>query len=187
MTSDRFSARAWKFGDNIDTELMLPGPYLWHSPEERARVVFQANRPGWVDQVRDGDAIVAGTNFGIGSSRPAALSLKLCGIRFVLADSINGLFLRTAVNFGLLAFECTGASSLVSRDCEEVILDISTWTACNPATGAQVPVRPLSPLPMSIMRAGGVIRVLEGQGLIATAAESASSSDAKAPAGKGDA
>src|ERR1700754_2006968 len=99
MSATQFSVRAWVFGDNLDTDLMLPGPYLWASPEERATVVFSANRPGWVEQVQRGDALVAGANFGIGSSRPAALSLRMCGIGFVVAESINGLFLRTAMNF----------------------------------------------------------------------------------------
>jgi 3-isopropylmalate/(R)-2-methylmalate dehydratase small subunit len=160
-------ARVWRFGDNIDTELMLPGPYLWRSPQERAGALFQSHRPGWVEQVRPGDGLVAGVNLGIGSSRPAALSLKLCGISFVLAESINGLFLRTAVNFGLLAFECPGVTEIVDEG-EELILDLGSWTATNPGRPAQRPVRPLAELPLSIMLAGGVIQVLQARGLIAS-------------------
>ncbi|HUZ62633.1 MAG TPA: 3-isopropylmalate dehydratase small subunit, partial [Acetobacteraceae bacterium] len=78
--------RVWCFGDNINTDLILPGPYLYRSPEEQARAVFQSNRPGWVDQVGKGDAIVAGFNFGMGSSRPAARSVRACGVGFLLAE-----------------------------------------------------------------------------------------------------
>ena len=103
--------RVWCFGDNINTDLILPGPYLYRSPEEQARAVFQSNRPGWVDQVGKGDAIVAGFNFGMGSSRPAARSVRACGVGFLLAETINGLFFRNAVNYGLLACECPGVAA----------------------------------------------------------------------------
>ena len=94
---------------------MLPGPYLYRSPEEQARAVFMNNRPGWVDQVQNGDAIVGGFNYGMGSSRPAARSLRNCGLGFLLAETINGLFFRNAVNYGLLACECPGVSPPRSR------------------------------------------------------------------------
>ena len=70
------TGRVWKFGDNINTDLMLPGPFLYRSAEEQATAVFMNNRPGWVKQVQQGDAIVGGFNYGMGSSRPAARSLR---------------------------------------------------------------------------------------------------------------
>ena len=105
------SGRVWKFGDNINTDLMLPGPYLYRSAEEQARAVFMNNRPDWINQVQNGDAIVGGFNYGMGSSRPAARSLRMCGVGFLLAETINGLFFRNAVNYGLLACECSGVST----------------------------------------------------------------------------
>jgi 3-isopropylmalate/(R)-2-methylmalate dehydratase small subunit len=160
------TARIWKFGDNIDTDLMLPGPFLWRSPEDRARVVFQANRPGWVDEIEQGDGIVAGSDFGIGSSRPAALSLRMCGVGFVLAESINGLFLRTAVNFGLPAFECPGVASLADEG-DSLRLSLDDWTVTNLGSGRDLPVRPMAELPLSIMLGGGIIALLEARGMIA--------------------
>ena len=74
------SGRVWKFGDNINTDLMLPGRCCISSPEQQARAVFMNNRPGWVDQVQKGDVIVGGFNYGMGSSRPAARSLRNCGV-----------------------------------------------------------------------------------------------------------
>ena len=102
------AGRVWKFGDDINTDLMLPGPLLTASEAEQARAVFSANRPGWVDQIAPGDIIVGGRNFGTGSSRPAARSLRNIGLGALLAESINGLFFRNAVSFGFLALECPG-------------------------------------------------------------------------------
>src|SRR3712207_7568731 len=76
--------------------------------EEQPRYVFSANRPGWVDLVAEGDLIVAGRNFGTGSSRPAARVLALLGIGGVIAESINGLFFRNSVNYAFPVLECPG-------------------------------------------------------------------------------
>ena len=82
------------------------------------------NRPGWVDQVQQGDAIVGGFNYGMGSSRPAARSLRNCGVGFLLAETINGLFFRNAVNYGLLACECPGvAAAFEEGDTAELDID----------------------------------------------------------------
>lgn len=165
MTATLTSPKVWKFGDNIDTDLMVPGPFLWKQPEERVRGLFQANRPGWVDEVRPGDCLVAGLNFGIGSSRPAALSLRLCGLSFVLADSINGLFFRTAVNFGLVAFEAPGVSKEFDEG-DAAELSIDAWTVRNPRTGKVVKLVPVPDMPLSLMLGGGVVPLMEKQGLI---------------------
>src|ERR1700719_945513 len=108
----KFTARVWKFGDNINTDLILPILAFYLTPQEQTRFVFKANRPGWVDLVRPGDIIVGGNNFGTGSSRPAARSLKNLGLGALVAESINGLFFRNAVSFGFLAFECSGIHAI---------------------------------------------------------------------------
>jgi len=172
MTSDRrneqplLAKKIWKFGDNINTDLMLPGPYLYRSPEEQARAVFMNNRPGWVDQVQSGDAIVGGFNYGMGSSRPAARSLRNCGLGFLLAETINGLFFRNAVNYGLLACECPGVSAAFEES-DTAELDIDTWSVCNPRTGQQLAVSPVPPQLLAMMTGGGVYPVLIREGLIA--------------------
>ncbi len=160
------AGRVWKFGDNINTDLMLPGPYLYRSPEEQARAVFMNNRPGWVDHVRQGDAIVGGFNYGMGSSRPAARSVRNCGIGFLLAETINGLFFRNAVNYGLLACECPGVSAAFEEgDIAE--LDIDNWRVRNARTGQTLPVLPVPEQLLTMMLGGGVYPVLEREGLIA--------------------
>lgn len=178
------SPRVWKFGDNIDTDLMLPGSHLWRSQEERRRAVFQANRPGWVDLVQPGDAMVMGRNFGIGSSRPASLSLKLCGIKFALAESINGLFFRNCVNYGFLAFECPGVSSAFEEG-DPIEVSVETWAARNPRTKTSLPILPVHEMPLTLMLEGGIVPMLEKRGLIAPASEETGSSAQPAKFGHG--
>jgi 3-isopropylmalate/(R)-2-methylmalate dehydratase small subunit len=162
------AGRVWKFGDNINTDLMLPGPYLYRSPEEQASAVFQANRPEWVHQVRKGDAIVGGFNYGMGSSRPAARSLRLCGVGFLLAETINGLFFRNAVNYGLLACECPGvAAAFEEGDIAE--LSLETWSVRNARSGEVLRVLEVPARLLALMLGGGIYPVLAAQGLIAEA------------------
>ena len=161
--------RVWCFGDNINTDLMVPGPVLYATEEEQKRAVFSANRPGWVDQVRQGDILVGGSNYGMGSSRPAARSLRNLGIAALLAESINGLFFRNAVNFGLLALECPGVHAAFAEGQSAEIL-IEGFTVRNPATGVVLKARPIPPMLLDMMRGGGLYPQLERQGLIEPAA-----------------
>jgi 3-isopropylmalate/(R)-2-methylmalate dehydratase small subunit len=128
------------------------------------------NRPGWVDQVQNGDAIVGGFNYGMGSSRPAARSIRNCGIEFLLAETINGLFFRNAVNYGLLACECPGVSSTFGEG-DTAELDIDAWTVRNPRTDQMLKVSPVPQQLLAMMLGGGVYPVLEQQGLIAPRAD----------------
>ncbi len=166
------AGKVWRCGDNINTDLILPGPYLYRSPAEQARAVFQANRPGWVDQVAAGDALIGGFNFGMGSSRPAARSLRLCGVGFVLAETINGLFFRNSVNYGLLAAECPGVAAAFSEG-DTAELDLDAWSVRNPRTGQVLAVMPVPTQLLSLMTGGGIYPVMEARGLIAPAGHSA--------------
>jgi 3-isopropylmalate/(R)-2-methylmalate dehydratase small subunit len=98
--------RCWRFGDNINTDLMFPTASFRATPEERLKLVFSANRPGWSELVQPGDIIIAGSNFGTGSGRPAATVLGYLKIAAVIASSVNGLFMRNAINAGLPAIDC---------------------------------------------------------------------------------
>ena len=80
------TGRVWKFGDNINTDLMLPGSLAYASEDAQRRAVFSANRPGWVDLVQKGDILIGGRNYGIGSSRPAARSLRNLGLGCLIAN-----------------------------------------------------------------------------------------------------
>ena len=140
------SGKVWKFGDDINTDLMLPGSLLFATEDEQKRAVFSANRPGWVDEVRPGDIIVGGLNYGMGSSRPAARSLRNLGIAALVAESINGLFFRNAVNFGLVAFECPGVhTAFIEGQTAEISLD--DFTVLNRDTGAVLKASPVPTTP----------------------------------------
>jgi 3-isopropylmalate/(R)-2-methylmalate dehydratase small subunit len=161
------TGRVWKFGDDINTDLMLPGPLLTASAAEQARAVFSANRPGWVDQVLSGDIIVGGRNFGTGSSRPAARSLRNLGLGCLVAESINGLFFRNAVSFGFLALECRGVHAAFEEG-QTAEISLDDWTLRNRETGAVLPVAPVPERLLALMTGGGIYPLLEAQGLTAS-------------------
>lgn len=159
------TGRVWKFGDNINTDLMLPGSFIKASEDQQKRAVFAANRPGWVDLVQVGDIVVGGKNYGVGSSRPAARSLRNLGIACLLADSINGLFMRNAVNYGFLALECPGVHSSF-REGETVDVSVENWTVRNQATGVCLRAIPVPSELMSLMSAGGIYPLLQEKGWV---------------------
>jgi 3-isopropylmalate/(R)-2-methylmalate dehydratase small subunit len=162
----KFTARVWKFGDNINTDLILPNAAFYLTPQEQLRYIFRANRPGWVDLVEPGDILIGGRNFGMGSSRPAARNLKNLGIACLIAESINGLFYRNSVNFALPAMECSGVERLFSEgDVAEV--DFDSGIVKNASTGASLPARKIPPQLLDIVNAGGIFALLEQEGSIA--------------------
>jgi 3-isopropylmalate/(R)-2-methylmalate dehydratase small subunit len=157
--------RVWKFGDNISTDLLLPRPFMLRPPEEQQRAVFAANRPGWVDAVRAGDILVAGRNFGTGSARPAARSLRNLGLGCLLAESINGLFFRNCVNFGFLAMECPGVGAAFEEG-QTAELSLDDFTVLNRETGRRLKGTPIPESLLELMQGGGVYPLLEAKGLI---------------------
>ena len=160
------AGRVWKFGDDINTDLMVPGPVLYSPEPEQMRALFSANRPGWVDQVKPGDIILGGNNFGMGSSRPAARSLRNLGLSCLVADTINGLFFRNAVNFGFLAVSCPGVSAAFTEG-QEAEVSIENWTVKNRATGQVLKAEPIPETLLKLMLEGGIYPSLERAGLIA--------------------
>lgn len=165
----KFSARVWKAGDNINTDLILPVTAFLLTPQEQAKFVFKANRPGWVEQVQPGDILIGGRNFGMGSSRPAARSLRTVGLACLVAHSINGLFYRNCVNFAFPALECPGvADAFEEGDVAEV--DFDAATVRNVTRGKDLAARPTPPQLLDLIKAGGIYPLLEQEGLIATKA-----------------
>ena len=159
------AGKVWKFGDNINTDLMLPGNLLLAPEAEQKKAVFSANRPGWVDEVQPGDIIVGGFNYGMGSSRPAARSLRNCGVAALVAETINGLFFRNAVNFGLLALECPGVHAAFEEG-QTLEISIEEFVVRNRNSGATLKARPVPPMLLELMLNGGLYPYLETQGLI---------------------
>ncbi|MBO0736465.1 MAG: 3-isopropylmalate dehydratase [Alphaproteobacteria bacterium] len=159
------AGKVWKFGDNINTDLMLPGNLLLAPEAEQKKAVFSANRPGWAEEVHPGDVIVGGFNYGMGSSRPAARSLRNCGVAALVAETINGLFFRNAVNFGLLALECPGVHAAFEEG-QTLEISIEELVVGNRNSGATLKARPVPSMLLDLMLNGGLYPYLEKQGLI---------------------
>lgn len=159
------SGRVWCFGDDVNTDLIQPMHTVFKPVAEQHRYVFEANRPGWVDLVEPGDVIVAGRNFGTGSSRPAAKLLVDLGIGALIADSINWLFFRNCVNFALPALGCPGASATFSEG-QHARLDLAAGEVENIDTGRRLRGVPWTPELLQIVAAGGLLKQLEQEGLL---------------------
>jgi len=162
----KFTARVWKFGDNINTDLILPNVAFYLTAQEQLKYVFRANRPGWVDLVQQGDILIGGKNFGMGSSRPAARNLKNLGLACLVADSINGLFYRNCVNFAFPAMECRGVEDLFEEGGIAEV-DFETGAVRNAGTGKSAAGRTIPPQLLKIVDAGGIFALLEKEGAIA--------------------
>src|SRR5262249_52729242 len=161
--ADVRAGKVWTFGHDINTDLIMPSYARTQSLEEQVRAIFAANRPGWVDQVSRGDFLVAGRNFGLGSSRPGARSLRNLGIGCLLAESINGLFFRNCVNFGLLALECPGIHDAFEEG-QTAELRLDDFTVTNRATNMTLKALPVPEALLNIMRGGGILPMLEDKG-----------------------
>jgi 3-isopropylmalate/(R)-2-methylmalate dehydratase small subunit len=157
--------RVWCFGRDINPDLIQPTHALLKPVSEQPRYVFEANRPGWVDLVQPGDIIVAGSNFGTGSSRPAARVLKDLRLGGLLADSINGLFFRNCVNFAFAGLECTDVAAAFTEG-NVGRFDLETGEVRNVTTGRVLQGRPWAPELLEIHRCGGLIEQLEAEGLL---------------------
>ncbi|WP_432974771.1 3-isopropylmalate dehydratase [Dactylosporangium sp. CA-233914] len=180
----RFRGRAWCFGDHMNTDLMLPNTAYRVPAAQRPGLVFSANRPGWAQQVEPGDLIVAGRNFGCGSGRPVSTILVELGIAGVVAESVNGLFFRSAVNAGLPILECPGIASAVA-ELDEVSADLASGEVINCRDGNRLAGRAVPPELLEIVSAGGVLPRLARDGYIVLP-ESGPASRRPAPARKGE-
>ncbi len=149
--------RAWVVGDNVDTDVIIPARYLTtQDPEELARHVLEDLDPTVAGQVQPGDVLVAGTNFGCGSSREhAPIALKAAGFGCVVARSFARIFYRNAVNIGLPVLECP--DGLPVRPGERVEVRVDEGRIVLPESGREVPVRPMPPVMREILEAGGLV------------------------------
>ena len=166
MSGATIAGRAWLFGDDINTDLILPNRAQYLPVAEQVTFVFVANRPGWLDQVAPGDIVVGGRNFGMGSSRPAARSLKALGIGALVAESINGLFFRNAVNWGFPALACPGIAAAVAEG-DRLEIALERAEVRNATRGTALVGRPIPAPLLALMRAGGIFPLLAAEGLIA--------------------
>ncbi len=157
------TGRAWVFGDSIDTDAMYPGFAMKLPVPEAARHVFYDLRPGWTEQVRPGDIVVAGKNFGIGSSRPVAALMRQLGVTALVAEEFNSLFLRNSINNGLPALTVPGVRGLVQEGDQVTVHLAEGWLE---AGGRRVTVPPLPRMVLDILDAGGLIARLTADGYL---------------------
>jgi 3-isopropylmalate/(R)-2-methylmalate dehydratase small subunit len=156
--------RAWLFGeDNLNTDLMMPQTVFSKPLQEQVRAVFATYRPGWVDEVRAGDILVGGRNFGTGSSRPASLLLKRLGIAAVVAETLNGLFYRNSVNYALPALECAHIRDLVAEG-DVLRVEITTGLVENLTRNERRTGTKMPEFLQAIVRSGGIMERLRAEG-----------------------
>ena len=124
-TSLKVTGRAWVFGDSLNTDAMYPPDAMKLDLHEAAKMIFYEVRPGWTDQVTTGDIVIAGKNFGLGSSRPVAVLFNQLGVAALVAEEFNSLFFRNAINAGLPAMTVPGVTAAFS-DGDIGIFDLRT-------------------------------------------------------------
>jgi len=152
--------RAWIFGDEIDTDVLAPGIYMKGSMEDMATHCLETVDPTFAPGVQAGDVIVAGANFGIGSSREqAAQALTILGIGAVVAKSYGGIFYRNALNFGLLAVVCEADITASAGD--HLVVDGEGGKITNRTTGDSWDCEPVPPHLLEMISAGGLVPWLE--------------------------
>jgi 3-isopropylmalate dehydratase small subunit len=145
--------RVWKFGDSIETDAINPY-YRYPTMEELKLHTMEAYRPEFPQEVKAGDILVAGRNFGCGSSRPG-LVLREVGIVAIVAESVARLFLRNSIDRAIPIFIAPGITGIVN-DGEILELDYPNGTARNVASGASIALRKFPPLIEEIFSAGGL-------------------------------
>ena len=150
--------RVWKFGDNIDTDAIIPARYLNTSdPEELARHIMEDADRDFSSKVKSGDIIIAGTNFGCGSSREhAPIAIKAAGIQAVVAKSFARIFYRNAFNIGLPIFESEDASQKI-REGDEIQIDADKGIIKNITKKEEYTAKPIPPFMQELISAGGLI------------------------------
>jgi 3-isopropylmalate/(R)-2-methylmalate dehydratase small subunit len=149
--------RVWKYGDDVNTDVIFPGKYTYSilEPEEMARHALEDLDPGFAQKVKPGDVIVAGRNFGCGSSREqAATCLKYAGVQAVVAKSFARIFFRNAINQGLPVLQSEEAVDSI-EDGEEIEIDFIRGKIKTARSDFAFPSFPESV--MGILEAGGLI------------------------------
>ena len=158
------SGHAWKFGNNIDTDLIIPARYLTTSdPVELAKNAMEDADPEWADKMNPGDFIVAGDNFGCGSSREhAPIALKATGLSAVIARSFARIFYRNAINIGFPILESPEAAEEI-KEGDEIEVDLTSGTIKDLTSGKTYQAQPFPEFMQKIIKAGGLIKYLRQQ------------------------
>ncbi len=162
LASTRLRGRVWRFGDDVDTDQIIPARYAIYSLDE-ARLGEHAMEgvpgvgPGWAQRVSRGDVIVAGSNFGCGSSREIApIAIRGAGIACVVAASFARIFFRNAINLGYPIVQSPAAAAAVQEG-DEVEVDLEAGVVRDLTTGREHPAEPFPRFMTELMRTGGLV------------------------------
>ena len=150
--------KAHTFGDHVDTDQIIPSQYLVTTdPKELAKHCMETADEDFVKRVKEGDIMIAGINFGCGSSREhAPISIRGAGVTCIIAKSFARIFFRNSINLGLPVLECPEAVDGIHAG-DEVDVDLETGTIRNLTTEATFKAKPFEPFMMEILESGGLI------------------------------
>ncbi|MGW2424792.1 LeuD/DmdB family oxidoreductase small subunit [Streptomyces sp. NPDC001709] len=165
----QLTGTVWAVGDTVTTDAMYPAFAMKLPVPEAAKHIFYELRPGWTAQVAPGDIVVAGRNFGLGSSRPVAALFRELGVAALVAEEFNSLFLRNCINHGLPALTVPGVTSAFT-DGATMCLDFAEGWVENTATGLRLHGGALPPMVLDILAAGGILPKLAREGYLPTPA-----------------
>jgi 3-isopropylmalate/(R)-2-methylmalate dehydratase small subunit len=163
----KLTGKAWKFGDDISTDHITPGRYyhLRSKMEELAKHVMEDADPEFPKKMKPGDFIVAGKNFGMGSSREhAPLALKIAGVSAIIAKSFARIFYRNAINIGLPVLI---ADTDAIEEGDELEVDLSTGVIKNLTKGSEIKAKPMPKVMIRILQEGGLVNFVKKHGDLA--------------------
>lgn len=153
---EKLDGKVWKFRDSIDTDVIIAGRYLrTFSLDDLASHVMEAEDPNFAENVQDGDIIVAGWNFGCGSSREQApVALKHAGISAIIAKSFARIFYRNAINIGLPVI----TADVTAEKGDELCIDLENGVILNKTTGLEFKIQPFDSFMVEILSDGGLVK-----------------------------
>lgn len=158
------TGNVFKFGDNVDTDVIIPARYLnAPSPEELAKHCMEDIDADFVNKVSKGDIMVGGANFGCGSSREhAPISIRAAGISCVIASSFARIFYRNAINIGFPILECPEAAEKINNG-DKVSVDFETGIITNITTGEEFKATAFPPFINKIIESGGLLKYIKAK------------------------
>ena len=160
----KITGKAFVYGKNIDTDQIYPGRYLdLTDPPDVAKHAMEGADPNFAKDFTPGDIIVAGTNFGCGSSREhAAITLKAAGVSAVIAESFARIFYRNGINLGVPLLVSPGIAEQVARG-DELEIDLKNAIALNKTKNLTYPIEPVTDYARNILEAGGIKPLLKAE------------------------
>ena len=161
---DKFTGRVWVLGDDIDTDIIIPTEYLaLKTIDDMKQYGFSPLRPELAGQIQKGDIIVAGKNFGCGSSREhAPLAIKCAGVSCVIAETFARIFYRNSINIGLPIIECPEAAKAINAG-DDVAIDFDSGVITDKTTGQTFQGQAFPEFMQKIIKAEGLVNYINNK------------------------